>query len=233
VTTKLTWTRLTNGNQLCNEHPIKLEKPWSRSADSPGWVVRVPYERDVGFADGWQWRTMEDPEKTLPVEIGGGLEGANLQEAKHLVSQHLDYILAEIPPDYGQPEPEPEDAVPVWDSSASSRLHCSANAEPAPAPGGSLIERIYAESDRETPDDVLTAEPWLSPHQVALELREVILDLSRSIDEFRQSVPKSVDAFVRTRAPEQVRDVNGRPVLADLLAAKANALAALSRLVND
>lgn len=192
---KLTWKRLDNGDLLCREHPIKLIKPMSRRADDAGWMVRVPYERDSNFDDGWQWRYLESPATTLPVEMGGGLKGDNSEDAKALVAEHLDYALAAIPAEYGQPEPEPG---PITAPPAADR---------PPA-----ITMMYR------------------PTQMAVELREVIDGLTRSIDEFRESVPRSFDTFIRTQRPEEVRDVNGRPILGDMLAGKANALAALANL---
>lgn len=64
---------------------------------------------------------------------------------------------------------------------------------------------------------------------IKAELAVVDADLKRNIEEFRAAVASGCPWSSGT-TPEQARDVNGRPILADLLAARANVLSALSRL---
>lgn len=85
--TRLTWTRLANGDLLCNEHPIRLEKPLDRSAESPGWRPRVPWEEEGGYVDGWRWREVPT------YDAGWKLEANNSGDARDMVTEHLDHIL--------------------------------------------------------------------------------------------------------------------------------------------
>lgn len=230
---KLTWTKWTNGDLMCREHPIKLQKPYSRHADSPGWAVRVPYERDDNFDDGWAWRYLEDPAKTLPIEMGGGLKANNAREAKALVDEHLDHVLAAIPADYGQPE-SPEDleddqAFAQYDAEqAAGTLRTVPHSEARRQLG--LAGDIIPEPVSIVPWDDPNVRPGTEPPpSIAVELREVIVELDRSIDELRRSVAEGIGWPPGLR-PEEVRDATGAYVLGDWLAAKANALAALANL---
>jgi hypothetical protein len=135
VTTKLTWTRLANGDLRCREHPIKIVKPASRAQLAPGWLVKTPVERDANYDDGWAWAVVYGPSPmgTPPKQ----LEGFSASVATYLAAEHLEHILLTVPLDYGQPEsapaPEPEPAPrhdPEWpcacgcgESVSSSRVY--------------------------------------------------------------------------------------------------------------
>lgn len=61
----------------------------------------------------------------------------------------------------------------------------------------------------------------MNSHEVMIHLRVVLLDLDLAIDQVRRDYPNQ---------PFKMMDPNGRYILLDALAAKANALAAIARL---
>lgn len=78
----------------------------------------------------------------------------------------------------------------------------------------------------------LDDDPAYSKHELAVELRAVITDLAAVIEATREAVRGGYGYSEGTTA-EQAQDAHGRPLLADMLSARANALAALTRLVHD
>lgn len=93
--TRLTWTRLPNGNQQAKQHPIRLVKP-ARGNTAPGWLIATPFDRDSNYADGWAWQPVYDPHRLTR------LEAYSIKEARDLALEHLDHILTTIPADYGK-----------------------------------------------------------------------------------------------------------------------------------
>ena len=87
MTERLTWTKLADGDLLCVEHPIRLQKPLDRRADTPGWMILVPAEGGAGTGDDWWWR---------PVPIKGetmALEANSERDARRMVLDHFDHVL--------------------------------------------------------------------------------------------------------------------------------------------
>lgn len=126
--TNLSWERLPNGDRQAKEHPIRLIKPFSRRSGDAGWLVKVPVERDPNFADGWHWTAVVNP--TYTQNRGGSyLDGDDYNEARALVAEHLEFILSQVPADYGQPEPEP---VPVETPVAPEPVTAAPAAPPPP-----------------------------------------------------------------------------------------------------
>lgn len=218
--TTLDWRRLGNGDHVVNDLPIRLTK----TGDVTGkfWVVQVPIEVDRNMLTGWSWGDV-----FLPPEGGGPateplMAGTTISEAMSTVRDNLVAILGDAVkqrsgwPHFGGIPDEMGEYISHYGTDGSIRY----TSEPVEAPPDS--------------DACLPEKPGDLARSVDLslgdQLRDVIIELTCSIDEFRESVPHSVDTFIRTLRPEEVRDVNGRPILGDMLAGKANALAALANL---
>lgn len=90
MTERLTWTKLADGDLLCHEHPIRLDKPLDRHADTPGWMILVPAEDGSGVGDDWWWRPVPVKGETM------ALEANSERDARALVIEHLDHVLQYI-----------------------------------------------------------------------------------------------------------------------------------------
>lgn len=233
--TDLKWTKLDNGDRQADGLPIRLHK--TRDVRGKYWVVQVPLEADSNMLDGWAWGDVWAPVSVSATQtVRRRLDDAvTLAEAEALASEHIEAILTYATEQRsGWPHTDGLPGGKYISNYAADGARTYTGVEPPALPAspiavswpGPARPSFQSEANRVFPENELRA---LTPPLV-LELRQVVTDLDHSIEEFRASVPKSVDHFIRTQEPEEVRDANGRPVLGDWLAAKANALAALANL---
>lgn len=91
----LHWTKLAGGDLLCVEHPIRLLKPVDRSEESPGWMIETPVDADLNLGgDDWRWTALWHPGTT------DAMQARNERDARALVVEQLDRLLASVDADY-------------------------------------------------------------------------------------------------------------------------------------